>query len=384
MSEKQSGTVGRPLSFWIVLIFLLLFVLAAIFADLLASDIPLMAKKGSNFEWPIFNQAKYLEGKSFNYQDYDRVIMPLIPFNHESTNIDQRYKPPGTVNLIEGRKKTHLLGTDRLGRDVAAGLIFGSRKSLFIAFTSVLMAFFIGLFLGSIAGYWGDQMQLTWSGYLLFWLVSCAYAFYLLYYHLVPTWVLVGGVIFLLLPYFYFKNHSKRKIKIRLDSLVLKLIEIFQSIPGLIILIVVAALVRNPSLFMLSLVIGALRWTGFARFTRAEIMKIKVRDYITAAKISGIGSWKIISRYILPEDFGPLIIVFAFGVSSVILLESTLSFLGIGLPADEVTWGTMLAQARQHPSAWWLAILPGISILVLVLSLNLLGDHLKRQFDVHD
>lgn len=384
-ANARGGKSGQSFSFWIVLTCLVLFILAAIFADFLANDLPLMAKKENNLEWPIFNPDKYTGMKSVNYADYDRVVMPVIPFRHQGrTNLDHRLLPPGSVVNTEGRTKTHLLGTDRLGRDVAAGLIFGCRKSIFIAFTSVSLAFFIGLLFGSVAGYWGDRWQVPWSAYLIFWLACCLYAFYLLYYQLAPKWVLASGIIFTFFPYIYFMHRSEKKINIPVDSLVLKLIEIFQSIPGLIILIVVAALVRNPSLFVLALIIGALRWTGFARFSRAEILKIKVRDYITAAKISGLSSWKIISKYILPEAFGPLIVVFAFGVSSVILLESTLSFLGIGLPADEVTWGTMLGQARQYPYAWWLALFPGLCILVIVLSLNLLGDHLKRRFDVHD
>ncbi|MBK8505631.1 MAG: ABC transporter permease subunit [Saprospiraceae bacterium] len=100
--------------------------------------------------------------------------------------------------------------------------------------------------------------------------------------------------------------------------------------------------------------------------------------------MSGLSSFKILTKYIMPEAFGPLVVIFAFGVSSVVLLESTLSFLGIGIPIEEVTWGTLLSQARNYSDAWWLALFPGLCIFLLVLSLNVVGNQLKRRFDPQD
>ncbi len=311
--------------------------------------------------------------------------MPPVPFGQEgATNLELRLKPPGTVQRSGGYLRIHRLGTDRLGRDVAAGLIHGCRKSLWVALGATLIAILIGLIMGGLAGYWENRMPFLWSWHLI---PSAIIFIYLLF---LWTFQLINGlsVFIICLPialFLAFNTRNKENSQggvFPIDSLVLRCIEVFRSLPTLLILLVISALIRVPSMVTLAILIGFIRWTTFARFVRGEVLKIKARNYILSAKISGVSDRRIFLKYILPEAFGPLMVVFAFSTSSVILLESTLSFLGIGIPVDAVTWGTLLSQARQYPESWWLAVFPGFCILLLVLSLNILGDHLKRLYDV--
>jgi peptide/nickel transport system permease protein len=358
------------------------FLSTAIFAGLIANDRPIFAKKGTNWTLPILDLTSR---HSVDYSGYDRLVYPPIPFRHEGyTNLRARLKPPGTRIEVAGRTKVHRLGTDRLGRDVAAGLIYGCRKSIFIAFISIALSALVGILLGALSGFWGNRMPLVLTWYTILWCLSIPYLIFLSRYQILSGYLCLAVLLISAIPLYFLKWGRIRKVHFPIDNLVLKLIELFQSIPGLLILMVIAALIRQPSMLLLALIIALIRWTGFARHSRSEVLKIRSRDYITAAQVSGLSPWKIITRYILPEAFGPLVVIFAFGLASVILLESTLSFLGIGIPVDEVTWGTLLSQAKQYPTAWWLAVFPGLCILCLVFSINLVGDKLKRHFDVQD
>ncbi|MEM9931879.1 MAG: ABC transporter permease, partial [Bacteroidota bacterium] len=158
------------------------------------------------------------------------------------------------------------------------------------------------------------------------------------------------------------------------DSAVLQGMELFASIPGLVILIALLAIINRPSLWVVILVIGVLRWPFVARFLRAELLRIRRLPYIEAARVSGINRWRMLFFHALPNAIGPLIIISCFGLGAAILLEAFLSFLGIGIPADQVTWGSLLRQSRSHPSAWWLALFPGLLLTLTVLAANLLGE----------
>ncbi len=140
---------------------------------------------------------------------------------------------------------------------------------------------------------------------------------------------------------------------------------------------VLGTLLSTPSLTFLALIIALLRWPRFALFVRSEVQKIKARNDILAARISGLKDSTILFRLVLPEAMTSVVVIFAFGMASTIILESTLSFLGIGVPIDEVTWGSILGQARENISAWWLAIFPGVAIFILIMSLNFLGERLR-------
>lgn len=377
--EKDSA-IDR-ISIRIAWIILSLFVMVALLAPLIATDIPVYATRNGQSYWPLFSGNHWTGSLS----DYDRVILPPVAFRAQGEpDLEQRLKPPGTISREGNYEKVHWLGTDRLGRDVAAGLISGCRKSIWIAFLAMAVSAIAGTLLGASAGYWNNHLPLPWGWKLAVAGLGVLYASYLWHYSLINDWVFLLITIIILFIVFTGLLRHQRQISFPLDHVILKLIEIFQSIPALLLLMVITALVNSPGLLTIALLISLIRWASFARFTRAEVIKINARDYITAARVSGLGTLKILTRYIMPEAFGPLVVVFAFGFSSVILLESTLSFLGIGLPVEEVTWGTMLSQARRYSSAWWLAVFPGLCILLLVFSLNLIGSQLKERYVPRD
>jgi peptide/nickel transport system permease protein len=158
------------------------------------------------------------------------------------------------------------------------------------------------------------------------------------------------------------------------DSFFLQGVELFVNIPGLVLLIALIAVIDRPSIGIVVVVIGVLRWTFTGRYLRAELLRIRNLPYIEAARVSGVGRWRILFRHALPNALGPLLVVSSFGIGAAILLEAFLSFLGIGIPADQVTWGSLLRQSRAFPAAWWLALFPGLLLTLTVLAANLLGE----------
>ena len=203
-----------------------------------------------------------------------------------------------------------------------AGIIHGSRISLSIGFVSVGIALLIGVFLGALAGYFG-------------------------------SWV---------------------------DLVISRVFELELAIPTFFLLITVAA-VLPPSIFLTMLIIGLTGWVGIARFTRNEFLKIRSLDYVTAALALGVSNGKIMFRHILPNALAPVMVSIVLGVAGAILLESSLSFLGIGVPADTVTWGSILNEARSNTFAWWLAVFPGFAIFITVLAYYLVGEGLRDALD---
>ena len=203
-----------------------------------------------------------------------------------------------------------------------AGMIHGSRISLSSGFVAVGIAVIIGVILGALAGYFG-------------------------------SWI---------------------------DMAVSRLFEIMLSIPTFFLLITVAAIFR-PSIFMTMIIIGLTSWVGIARFTRSEFLRIRNLDYVTAAISLGVSSRKIMFQHILPNALAPVIVSVVLGIAGAILVESSLSFLGIGVPAELVTWGSILNEASGATFAWWLAVFPGFAIFITVLAYYLVGEGLREVLD---
>lgn len=217
----------------------------------------------------------------------------------------------------------HLLGTDQMGRDVLSRLIFGSRITLLVGIGGVLITALIGVTLGLIAGY-------------------------------------AGG---------------------RVENAIMRLVDTLISIPS-ILLYLTAIGVFGPSLLMLIVVIGLVNWTTFARVVRAEVLGLKHREYVEAARALGQKDQRIALKHILPNILSSVVVVATLNVATIVILESTLSFLGFGVQPPTVTWGGMLADGRDYlASAWWLATFPGLSISLLSLSLIFLGDRLRDVLD---
>ena len=296
----------------------------ALTADFIAGNKPYyMEYKGKSY-YPAFRQyAIYLgvadwpkelkRRRNFKKLKADVIIFPPIPYGPGEIRLAEKYASPG---------REHLLGTDRLGRDVLSGLVHGSRYALTIGLVSVGISMCIGLLLGALAGYFGGWVDLVLSRFF----------------------------------------------------------ELWAAIPSFF-LILTAAAFFPPSLFFIMIIIGLTSWVGIARLTRSQFLQVRSYDYVSAARSLGYSNSRIMLRHILPNAVGPILIPAAFGVAGAILSESGLSFLGVGVPAEAITWGSLLAGARSNAAAWWLVLMPGLAIFVTVTLYNLLGDGLRDALD---
>lgn len=388
---------------------LLFLVLVAFLGDFIAGEVPIYCKlnnqhyfpafKKQAVDWGIGHWSKPFQNPNWQELDYQSVFFPLIPYAGSTMDKkNRRYKSPFGTQEITSLRFRHWLGTDGLGRDIAAGLIEGLKVALKVGLLSMLLSSLIGVFLGGMAGYFGDdRFVVSWGRLILnslALLLSIHFAFIARQYALSEGHLLVElfksmaicGVIFLIANGIarLLDNRSffSKSITLPIDVVVMRIVEVLNAIPGLLLILALTAIIKKPSIYTLIGIIGILSWTGIARFIRAELLKIRSIEYIQSAKAMGFSHWRILFKHALPNAIGPVLITVAFGIAGAILAEATLSFLGIGIPSGQVTWGTLLAKARNAPpSAWWLAVFPGLAIFTLVLIFNLIGEGLKEAID---
>lgn len=326
------------------------------------------------------------------YPDFFTIVFSLP--SPVEINVDAAYIPPSF------KLGKHFLGTDHLGRDVFSSVIYGCQTSLLVSFPAMVIAAAIGILLGLISGFYGNaSKRMKWPEILSFLIaipVAFFYGFYLLQFQLsegfgqnfiegvkVLTISLLIIIAIVLLLYFITRSISNvaksYEIYAPIDEMILKLIELFSSIPRLILIISLSALVR-PSLGVLILIIGLTSWTSMARLVRGEVLKVKGLQYIEAGKALGIRDEVLILRHILPNAIPATIVAFTFGLAGLLGLESTLSFLGIGLPPEYVSWGKVISLIRYNFSAWWLVVFPGIYLVLTVLSLHNISSFLLGKY----
>ena len=244
----------------------------------------------------------------------------LAPFDPLEQDINQRLKEPGWQSAAG---QVHPLGTDHLGRDILARVIFGSRIALVVGLSAVLISGVLGMMIGLVAGYFGGTV----------------------------------------------------------DDFFMRLADIQLAFPFILLAIAVIG-VLGPSLRNIIIVIGVSSWVVYARVVRGEVLSIRERDFVQAAIALGSRDGRILARHVLPNAFTPWLVVATLDMARVIVIESALSFLGLGVQPPTPTWGGMLADGRVYLStAWWLATFPGLAILVTVLGINLLGDGLRDTLD---
>jgi len=220
--------------------------------------------------------------------------------------------------LWPGQNPAYPLGTDSLGRDVAAGVVWGARVSLLVGFSAMAIGVATGILVGSTAGYFGG-------------------------------WI---------------------------DDLLVRVMEVFQTAPAFLLLIVLVAIL-SPSVDAVIFGIGVVTWPTIARLVRAEFRAIREKDFVTAARGLGYGHARIIFVEILPNALPPIIVTASVMVATAILMESALSFMGLGDP-NQISWGSMIGSGREAlRTAWFLTAIPGVAIVVTVLALNLIGDGLN-------
>jgi peptide/nickel transport system permease protein len=217
----------------------------------------------------------------------------------------------------------HWMGTDQYGRDILSRLIYSARISLAVGLVAVSIYVFIGTAVGSIAGYYGG-------------------------------WV---------------------------DSVLMRMTDIFLCIPTFLLILMVIAFV-GPSIVNIMVVIGLTSWTDVARLVRGEILSLKEREFIQAAKVIGMKDSRVILKHLLPNALGPVLVVATLGIGGAILIESSLSYLGLGVQPPTPSWGNMLEEGKEHlTDAWWLITFPGLAIFLTVLGYNLLGEGLRDYLD---
>jgi peptide/nickel transport system permease protein len=385
----------------------------ALFADFIANDKPLYCRLDGTHYFPVLRQYavdlgwKHWEPRFMqqDWQDhaYETVIFPPIPFAAKTIDPDTKANlGPFHKQQSANWRRRHWLGTDPLGHDVAAGMVAGTRVALSVGIIAMAVATAIGLLLGAVAGYFSGS-SIPVNGIRLCLNLLAAFLAWFYGWEIEKydwAWAARDGDLSSVLPAmltriatcFLAANILAARLKkiplrplqwtVRIppDPWILRTIEIFDAIPGLLFLLALLAVVPTSSIWYVMGVIGLLRWTDIARFMRAAMLEVSPLPYIDAARVMGFSPRRILFRHALPNALSPVLITISFGIASAILLEAALSFLGFGIAADQVTWGQMLAQARQHPQAWWLAVLPGLAIFLTVSAFNLLGEALSDSF----
>lgn len=243
----------------------------------------------------------------------------LAPHDPVAVNPVNRLQPP----VFVGGTWEYPLGTDTLGRDVLSRMIHGARISFFVSLSALGIAMVLGATTGLVSGYFGSWM----------------------------------------------------------DHLLMRLVDIKIALPDILVALVLVAVV-GPSVFIALVIVAFFTWSIFARVTRAQVLVLRELDFVSLAKIAGGGRFWIIRRHILPNVMNTILVVASLTIGIVILLEATLSFLGVGIPRPTPAWGVMVADGRDYIArAWWLSTFPGLAIVLVVLAFNFLGDWLRDRLD---
>jgi peptide/nickel transport system permease protein len=407
---------------------LIVLTVIAVIAPFIATDQPLYCKYKGVSMFPAFSFSNNCEikdsetGETENIQydiaewkrmDAEMIIFAPVPYAPNKTDYDNSgYIAPRGNQLFTNRNAEqvemptrfrHWLGTNKGGEDVLSGLINGTRVSLTIGILSMGIASILGLVLGAMAGYFGDRKLQTTRGAFWTFLIGILFAWY--YGFSVRSYSIADGFATsslamlgqLLLSVFIFCGVAflffllgkivgkipflSTHVFIPVDSIISRSIEILISMPLLILIISVAAIAKEKSIINIMVIIGLTGWTPIARLTRAEFLRVSNLEYIQAAKSMGFNEFRIIFKHALPNAIAPALVAIAFGVASAILIESSLSFLGVGVPPDTVTWGSLLNAGREQYDAWWLVIFPGLAIFLTVTIYNLLGEGLRDALD---
>lgn len=249
------------------------------------------------------------------------VLSPiLVPMEPSQTNLMDRLQEPGYVNEA-GQK--YVLGTDHLGRDVFSRIIYGARISLFVGIISVLITAVVGTILGMLAGY-------------------------------------VGGA---------------------MDTIVMRMVEVTMTLPSEILALALIG-IMGSGLENIIIAVVITRWAKYARVQYGQVMSFSNREFIQAARTIGAGTNRILFKHMLPNILSTSIVLATLDLGAVIIFESSMSYLGFGVPLSIPTWGSMLADGRQYiTDAWWMCVFPGLAIMLTVLGFNLLGDWVRDKLD---
>lgn len=300
------------------LIFVLSMFAIAIFAPFIAGNRPIIMKWNNKWYLPAVYTPSSMRGIDFKELRAAEPSTFMI-----MPPIPYSQSEYDLDSVLDGPSKAHIFGTDDQGRDVASQLIYGSRISLTIGFVAVSIYVAIGIIIGAMAGYYGG-------------------------------WV---------------------------DIVISRFIEIMMCFPTFFLILAILAFV-GPGIYNIMIVIGLTSWTGVARLIRGEFLKLRSQEYVIASEAAGAKDRRIIFRHLLPNSLAPVMVSATFGVASAILIESSLSFLGFGVPPYVASWGGLLSQSRDFMDiAWWLTLAPGFAIFITITAYNLVGEGLRDAID---
>ena len=316
LSDSWRRLRRNPLSLGGLVIIAFLFVVSFL-SPVLANNKPIALKKDGRWFFPsVFRYKEFSALTNFKTMQAETKIMPPVPWAYDESDEDivENPAPPS---------RAHWMGTDPIGRDLLSRVIHGTGVSLKVGFLSVGISLFIGIIVGSLAGFYGGWIDMIFS----------------------------------------------------------RIIEVMQCFPTFFLILTVIAFV-GPSIWKVMVVIGVTTWTGLARMVRGEFLALRDREFVLAARVLGASDARIIFRHVLPNALAPVFVSATLGVASAILVESTLSYLGLGVQPPDPSWGNLISEGQQYiRSCWWLSIFPGSMILVTVLSYNLFGEGLRDALD---
>lgn len=398
----------------------LVFVFVALFAPFLANDKPLICKYKDKWMFPALsfkNQIIISSEETLNYNmgnDWKKLSTDFIifaPCAYSPNTIDaanaprkspfgsQEFGLKNNTTISIPLKFRHWLGTTQNGNDVLSGIIHGTKISLSVGIFSMLIAGLIGIILGAFAGYFENnviKIGIVQSIFLVIGIfISYFYcivirgdnlmeafhnehplAIFRVFLLLFLSYIIIEG----LLKFGYKIDlilKTSHKLYFPVDIIISRIIEILNSIPALLLIIAISALTKQ-SYISLILIIGFLSWTSIARLTRAQYLKTKQLDYITSYKAMGMGHFTIMRKHILPNVFPIILVQIIFGMAGAVLIEASLSFIGIGIPSNTVSWGSLLNEARDHFSAWWLVVFPGLCVFALIFIYNKIASEISK------
>lgn len=364
------------------------FVAVALLAPFLSGKTPVLCVGTQGISIPLLGIGTHQDGHSRPCGNQWHWL-PVLAYDAGDIDRKSTAVPPGSPGGVASWRYRHWLGTDGLGRDIAAGLIHGTAVALIIGLLSVALAFLVGTALGM----WAAYSRYTRPKTSLLQLFVAFSGVFLIWFYSVATWAKplspfmsegLGGLACIAWVFLCFSANARwtgrKTIPVPLDELLVKCIEIRKSIPGLLLLLAFAGILSAPSKWMLSLLIALLTFTEFARYARAETLAAMEENYVKSLHMLGIPMSDILRKHILPNSLPTLTGVAVFSVAGAILLESSLSFLGIGLPVEQVSWGKMLAEGRDLRH-WWLVVFPGALLFLLVTSFHKTAERSLHQDD---
>ncbi len=297
-------------------------VMVALLAELLASDFPIVCKiHGRVYVLPCVTQPAALAGLPRDVRmgrgAGDWAVGPVVGFGPYTIDAATPPLSPPSVSAA------HWLGTDGRGRDLLSRLVYGTRTALGLALLAVALYVAVGSVMGALSGFFGGA----------------------------------------------------------LDFVVGRVTEALSAFPLLVVVLVVQALLTKPSATSLLLAIAAVRWTEVARLVRADVLVASQQDFAMAARALGASPARVLLRHVLPQAVAPAIVAGALGVGQLVLVESSLDFLRVGLPEPTASWGESLAESRAHLGAWWLLVFPSLCVLISVVCSNVVGESLRDALD---